>query len=1220
MVVRVTRVFHPEKVKNIKAPVENLWQFWIDRGGTFTDVVAASPEGALTSLKLLSDNAEQYEDAAIEGIRRAMGLARGTPLPLDRIGAVKMGTTVATNALLERKGARTVLVTTRGFADLLRIGDQNRPDIFALDIRLPDLLHERVIEVDERMAADGAVIVPLDEASARAALSAAHASGIESCAIVLLHGYRYPDHEQKLAVMAAELGFAQVSVSHSVSPLIRMVGRGDTTVADAYLSPILRRYVERVSRRLPGVALMFMKSDGGLADGRRFRGRDALLSGPAGGVVAAVKTGALAGFDKIIGFDMGGTSTDVCHYAGAFERTHGTMIAGVRVRVPMMDIHTVAAGGGSMLHFDGSRYRVGPDSAGADPGPAAYRRGGPLTVTDCNVMLGKLSPDFFPHIFGPRGDAPLDAETVKERFAALARRIRDETGDDRDACEVADGFIQIAVRNMADAIKKISVERGHDVTDYALNCFGGAGGQHACLVADALGMDHVLIHPLAGVLSAYGMGVAPESAIRERAVGAPLAEALPGLNGMFEATEADARTDLGRADLGRGGAAEVHRHVHLKYQGSDTVMAVAFGDGAAMRRAFEALHKARFGFVEPQAALVAEAISVEAVLPGAGIDELEAAVEAGAEARPLAQTRVFMGGRRREAPVYRLAEMPRGFEVTGPAIIIEDLSTIIIEPGWTGRLTARGHMVLERTVPRPRASAGTQADPVMLEVFNSLFMSIAEQMGGTLRNTAHSVNVKERLDFSCALFDASGGLVANAPHVPVHLGSMGESVAAVIRARGGHMTPGDVFMLNDPYAGGTHLPDVTVVTPVFDEAGRDILFFLGSRAHHADIGGISPGSMPPFSRCIADEGVLITDVQLVRNGRFLEDEVRALLAGGPHPVRNPDQNIADLKAQVAANEMGRREVLRMMAHYGRPVVEAYMRHVQDNAAVEVERVIDRLADGAFEVEMDEGGIIRVAIRVDRESRRATIDFTGTSPERPSNFNAPRAVTRAVVLYVFRCLVAADIPLNEGCLRPLDIIIPEGSMLSPRYPAAVVAGNVEVSQAIADALFAALGVLAASQGTMNNFTFGNARYQHYETLCGGAGAGQGFAGACAVHTHMTNSRLTDPEVLESRFPVRLLSFCIRRGSGGAGQWRGGDGVTRRIEFLEPMTANLLANRYRTRPFGLAGGGAGEAGQAFVRRRDGSEVPLTGIDSVEMDAGDIITIATPGGGGYGPLSDA
>ena len=1177
-------------------------------------MVAARPDGTLTSLKLLSENPGQYEDAAIEGIRRAMELEAGAPLALDRIGAVKMGTTVATNALLERKGARTVLVTTRGFADLLRIGDQNRPDIFALDIRLPDLLHERVIEVEERLAADGTVITPLDEAAARAALSAAHASGIESCAIVLLHGYRYPDHEQKLAVMAAELGFAQVSVSHRVSPLIRMVGRGDTTVADAYLSPILRHYVARLSRRLPGVDLMFMKSDGGLAAAKRFRGRDALLSGPAGGVVAAAKTGVLAGFERIIGFDMGGTSTDVCHYAGAFERTHGTMIAGVRVRVPMMDIHTVAAGGGSMLHFEGGRYRVGPDSAGADPGPAAYRRGGPLTVTDCNVMLGKLSPEFFPHIFGPEGDAPLDAGVVRERFEALARHIRDETGDDRNAHQVAEGFIQIAVRNMADAIKKISVERGHDVTDYALNCFGGAGGQHACLVADALGMDHVLIHPLAGVLSAYGMGLAPQSAIRERAVGAPLAEALSGLDDIFDAVEANARTDLGR-----GGAVQASRRVHLKYRGSDTVMEVPLADEAAMRRAFEALHRARFGFVEPEAVLVVEAVSVEAVLPGAGIDEPQAAVDAGA-ARPVAQTPVFMAGHHGEAPVYRLGDMPRGCVVKGPAIIVEDLSTIVVEPGWGARLTARGHMVLERITPRSAASVGMAADPVMLEVFNSLFMSIAEQMGGTLRNTAHSVNVKERLDFSCALFDASGGLVANAPHVPVHLGSMGESVAAVIRARGASMRPGDVFMLNDPYAGGTHLPDVTVITPVFDAAGGDILFFLGSRAHHADIGGITPGSMPPFSRRIEDEGVLLTDVQLVRDGRFLEDEVRALLTAGPTPARNPDQNIADLKAQVAANEMGRREVLRMMAHYGRPVVEAYMRHVQDNAAAQVERVIDRLGDGAFEVEMDEGGIIRVAIRVDRTLRRATIDFTGTSPERQSNFNAPRAVTRAVVLYVFRCLVAAEIPLNEGCLRPLDIILPEGSMLSPRYPAAVVAGNVEVSQAIADALFAALGALAASQGTMNNVTFGNARYQHYETLCGGAGAGEGFAGASAVHSHMTNSRLTDPEVLESRFPVRLLSFCIRRGSGGDGHWPGGDGVIRRIEFLEPMTANLLANRYRTRPFGLMGGGAGETGQAHIRSRDGSEVPLTGIDSVAVAEGDIITIATPGGGGYGTSSDA
>ena len=1176
-------------------------------------MVAAAPDGTISSLKLLSENPEQYEDAAIEGIRRAMGLEPGEPLPLDEIGAVKMGTTVATNALLERKGARTVLVTTEGFGDLLRIGDQNRPDIFALDIRLPDLLHERVIEVRERLSANGEVITPLDEAAARVALSEARASGVTSCAIVLLHGYRYPEHERRLAVMAAELGFAQVSVSHLVSPLIRMVGRGDTTVADAYLSPILRHYVDRVGARLPGVDLMFMKSDGGLTDAGRFRGRDALLSGPAGGVVAAVKTGAQAGFDRIIGFDMGGTSTDVCHYAGAFERTHETVIAGVRVRVPMMRIHTVAAGGGSMLHFDGGRYRVGPDSAGADPGPAAYRRGGPLTVTDCNVMLGKISPDFFPHIFGPDGDQPLDAQTVRRRFEALARRIHEETGDDRNAHQVAEGFIQIAVRNMADAIKKISVERGYDVTDYALNCFGGAGGQHACLVADALGMDHVLIHPLAGVLSAYGMGLAPKSAIREQAVGEALGpEVMAHLPGVYRALEEHAIQDLGE-----GGEPSVTRRAHLKYRGSDTVLEVPFADMDAMRQAFEAAHQARFGFAAPDGGLVVEAVSVEAVRPGAGVEEPEREpASAGAVPEAIAVTEAFMGGELQQVAVYRLADLQPGMEIDGPAIITESLSTIVVEPGWRGRLTPKAHLVLERATPRPRASVSAAADPVMLEVFNSLFMSIAEQMGGTLRNTAHSVNVKERLDFSCALFDAEGGLVANAPHVPVHLGSMGESVAAVIARRRGTMKPGDVFMLNDPYAGGTHLPDVTVVTPVFDAEARDVLFYLGSRAHHADIGGISPGSMPPFSRRIEEEGVLLTDVPLVREGRFLEEEVRALLTGGPWPVRNPDQNIADLKAQVAANEMGRREVLRMMAHYGRDVVEAYMRHVQDNAAAQVERVIDRLGDGTFEHEMDEGGVIRVAIRVDRAAKRATIDFTGTSPMRDSNFNAPRAVTRAVVLYVFRCLVAADIPLNEGCLRPLDIIIPDGSMLAPAYPAAVVAGNVEVSQAVADTLFAALGVLAASQGTMNNFTFGNARYQHYETLCGGAGAGEGFAGASAVHTHMTNSRLTDPEILESRFPVRLLSFRVRRGSGGEGRWSGGDGIVRRIEFLEPMTANLLANRYRTRPFGLAGGGAAMPGEAVVTRRDGVQEKLTGIATAEMEAGDVITIATPGGGAFGP----
>jgi 5-oxoprolinase (ATP-hydrolysing) len=1186
------------------------WQFWIDRGGTFTDVVALSPQGVIASTKLLSENPGRYEDAALEGIRRTLGLAEDEPLPLARIGAVKMGTTVATNALLERRGVPVALVTTKGLGDLLRIGDQHRPDLFALHIRLPDMLYETVIEAEERMGADGSIVTPLDDAAARQALKAARDEGIESCAIVLLHGYRFPAHEKRLAAIARELGFTQVSVSHEASPLIRMVGRGDTTVADAYLSPLLNRYVAGVARHLPGVDLLFMKSDGGLTPAGRFQGKDALLSGPAGGVVAAVRTGALAGFERIVGFDMGGTSTDVCHYAGEFERSFETEIAGIRLRVPMMRIHTVAAGGGSILHFDGTRYRVGPDSAGADPGPASYRQGGPLTVTDCNVMLGKIAPDFFPAIFGPDGNAPLDAGRVEILFADLAARIRTETGDDRSPREVAEGYVRVAVQNMADAIKKISTEHGYDVARYALNCFGGAGGQHACLVADALGIGHVLIHPLAGVLSAYGMGLADLTARREGAVGERLTPALVAtLAGRFAALEKEAARELGPAPAGR----RFLRSVHLKYQGSDMTIELPFADAAGLEAAFAERHRARFGFLQKGTPVVIEAISAEIVDPGHAIAEPEEP-EAAGEATPIARRPVFMEGALRETPFHRLGDLHPGMRIAGPAVIVEALSTIVVEPGWAARMTGRRHLLLERAVPRRRQAVGTKADPVMLEIFNSLFMSVAEQMGATLRNTAHSVNVKERLDFSCALFDAGGELVANAPHVPVHLGSMGESVKAILKARGDTMRPGDVFMLNDPYAGGTHLPDVTVITPVFSEKGER-LFFLGSRAHHADIGGISPGSMPPFSRAIDEEGVLIPQTPIMREGEFLEGDIRALLARGPYPARNIDQNIADLKAQVAANETGRQDLMKMATAYGLDTLRAYMAHVQDNAAEEVRRVIDALSDGAWETPMDCGGVIRVAIRVLKDERRARIDFTGTSPMRSDNFNAPRAVTSAVVLYAFRCLVAADIPLNEGCMRPLSIVIPEGSMLSPLYPAAVVAGNVEVSQAVADTLFAAMGVLAASQGTMNNVTFGNERHQHYETLCGGAGAGRGFAGASAVHTHMTNSRLTDPEILETRFPVRLLAFSIRHGSGGAGRWPGGDGVIRRIQFLEKMTAGLLANRYDTAPFGLDGGGAGLPGRFTVERASGQKEMPGGVACVELEAGDIVTIETPGGGAFG-----
>ena len=1198
------------------APNSDRWQFWIDRGGTFTDIVGRRPDGGFVTHKLLSENPERYPDAALQGIRELLGLAGGAPIPGERIEAVKMGTTVATNALLERKGDRTLLLITKGFADALRIGYQARPDIFARRIELPELLYERVAEVEERVRADGTVETPLDEAGARAALEAAFADGIRAVAIVLVHGYRHTEHERRLGALAREAGFTQVSVSHEVSPLMKLVGRGDTTVVDAYLSPILRRYVDRVAGELGDTRLMFMRSNGGLADARFFQGKDAILSGPAGGIVACARTGELAGFREVIGFDMGGTSTDVCHFAGEFERSFETVVAGVRMRVPMMEIHTVAAGGGSILSFDGSRCRVGPESAGANPGPAAYRRGGPLTVTDCNVMLGKLQPEYFPSIFGPDGDQPLDAEVVRTKFAALAEQMAQATGIQRTPEEVADGFLRIAVDAMATAVKKISVQRGYDATRYVLNCFGGAGGQHACLVADELGMERILLHPFAGVLSAYGMGLASITTSRERSVERTLDDALVAeLDALLDQLAAEGFEEV-RAQGVAPERISDRRRLMLRYEGTDTPLEIAFGPLATIVAGFEATHRQQFGFVAPDRPLIVEAALVE-VIGGSESDVDEPSHPAvDGPAHPIATVDAYMAGAMRPTRIFDREQMQPGQSVEGPAIVREPVATTVVEPGWQATMTARRHLVMDRTVPRPRSVAGgTSVDPIMLEVFNNLFMSVAEQMGVTLQKTAYSANIKERLDFSCALFDRAGGLVANAPHVPVHLGSMGESVTAILERRGATMRPGDVYMLNDPYHGGTHLPDITVVTPVFDETGSVPLFFVASRAHHADVGGTTPGSMPPDSRTIEEEGVLIDNFHLVAGGVLREAEARALFLGASYPARNWDQNLGDLKAQLAANEKGAQELRRAVAQYGRDVVLAYMGHVQDNAAEEVHRAITVLEDGAFSHELDDGSRIVVAIRIDRPARRAVIDFTGTSPQRPSNFNAPRAITRAAVLYVFRTLVEAPIPMNEGCARPLELIVPEGSMLAPRYPAAVVAGNVEVSQCVTNALYGALGILAAAQGTMNNFTFGNDRCQHYETICGGAGAGDGFDGASAVHTHMTNSRLTDPEVLEWRFPVLLEEFRIRRGSGGTGRWRGGDGVVRRVRFLEQMTGAILANHRRVPPFGLKGGGAGGVGRSYVARAHGPIEELTATDKRELAPGDAFVIETPGGGGYG-----
>ena len=1198
------------------SPTTPRWQFWIDRGGTFTDIVARLPDGALVTHKLLSENPEHYDDAALQGIRDLLGLARHQAIPASSIEAVKMGTTVATNALLERRGDRTVLAITRGFADALRIGYQNRPDIFARNITLPSLVYERVIEVEERISAEGEELEPLNEEALRRDLEAAHADGIRSAAIVFMHGYRYHQHEARAAAVAARIGFTQISVSHRVSPLMKLVSRGDTTVVDAYLSPILRRYVDRVAEALGGCSLLFMQSNGGLTDAKLFQGKDSILSGPAGGVVGAVKASAMAGIDKLIAFDMGGTSTDVSHYNGEYERAFMTEIAGVRMRAPMMRIHTIAAGGGSILSFDGARMRVGPRSAGADPGPACYRKGGPLTVTDANLMVGKLLPEHFPRVFGANQDEALDGEAVRGQFAALAARIGRDTGKSRTPEAVADGFLAIAVENMARAIKEISVHRGYDVTEYTLCCFGGAGGQHACRVADALGMTRVFLHPHAGVLSAYGMGLADVRVMRERAVEAMLDDALvQRLGPLLDEMAADALGDM----AGQGAAGDrvtLLKKVHLRYDGTDSPLIVDFADRAAMIDGFEAAHRRRYGFIVPGKAHMVENVSVEAVGAMAEVEDPEIETGDGTPPEALGRGRMFCDGGHLDAAVHARADLKSGMRIDGPAILVETTGTTVLEPGWRAEVNHLGHLLLRRTEARARRVAiGTSVDPVMLEIFNNLFMSIAEQMGSTLENTSFSVNMKERLDFSCAVFDAGGGLIANAPHMPVHLGSMGESVRTVIDSRRPAMKPGDVFVLNAPYNGGTHLPDITLVAPLFDEAGEEVLFYVGSRGHHADIGGVTPGSMPPTSTTVEEEGVLIDDVQLVDQGRFLEDEMRDLLASGGWPARNPDQNIADLKAQLASCARGIQELEAMVEHFSLATVQAYMTHVQDNAEESVRRVIDGLDDGAFEYPLDEGGVIRVAITIDKAERRARIDFTGTSAQRASNFNAPSAVCRAAVLYVFRTLVDDQIPMNEGCLKPLDLVIPEGSMLRPRYPAAVVAGNVETSQCIVDALYGALGVMAGAQGTMNNLTFGDERWQYYETICGGAGAGPDFDGVDAVHTHMTNSRMTDPEVLEWRFPVLLEGFAIRRGSGGAGAHRGGDGTVRRLRFRQAMTAAILSNHRSVAPFGVAGGEPGATGRNSVERADGSRVDLGACDQIEMAEGDVFVIETPGGGGFG-----
>ncbi|MFG2325945.1 hydantoinase B/oxoprolinase family protein [Streptomyces sp. NPDC048568] len=1199
------------------------WRFWIDRGGTFTDVVAQAPDGRIEALKLLSEDPARYRDAAVEGVRRLLGLDPDEPVPGDVIHSVRMGTTVATNALLERTGERTALVITRGFRDALRIGYQNRPDLFVREIKLPEALYERVIEVDERVTAEGEVLRAPDLDSLAVQLRSAYADGIRAVAVVCLHSALHAGHEQAVGRLAASVGFPQITLSSTVSPLTRLVLRGDTAVVDAYLSPVLRKYVRDVSGEMPGIPLMFMQSNGGLAMADHFRGSNAVLSGPAGGIVGMAGLSQQAGYDRVVGFDMGGTSTDVSHYAGEFDRVPVTHIAGTRLQVPMLDIQTVAAGGGSVLRFDQGRYQVGPDSAGARPGPACYRAGGPLTVTDANVMLGRIPPARFPHVFGPEGDQPLDETVVRRGFADLAARIREATGDLRTPEEVAEGFLQVAVANVAAAVKRISVHRGRDVRAYALTSFGGAGGQHACAVADALGIRTVLVPPLAGVLSALGIGLADVTTVRERSLELMLDDAhMSEVRAASDQLESAARQTL--AEQGTPDErVRVTRTARLRYHGTDTTVSVPLGGRGAMERMFTQRHRALYSFLLDRPVVV-DALSVEA----RGLTSQPDLGRLAGGTAPYRQdaartTRLHIRGEWRTVPLRERERLQPAAVLRGPAVIAEDNATTVVDPGWQAEATESGHLRLTRSAEVESERADTSVDPVMLEIFNNQFVSVAEQMGARLAATAQSVNIKERLDFSCALFDPEGNLVANAPHIPVHLGSMGTAVREIVHRRAGSMRPGEVYAVNDPYHGGTHLPDITVITPVFGEAGTPhagrVLFHVASRGHHAEIGGLTPGSMPADSHNIDEEGVLFDNWLLLQEGRLREAETLDLLTSAPYPSRSPETNLADLRAQIAANAKGVDEVNRMIRQFGLDAVQAYMRHVQDNAEEAVRQALGTLTTGGYRYETDSGAVLAVRVEVDRRQRSATIDFTGTSPQLGSNFNAPTSVVTATVLYVFRTFIAQNIPLNDGCLRPLRVVVPPGSMLAPTSPAAIVAGNVETSQAVTGALYAALRTQAEGSGTMNNVTFGNEHHQYYETVASGAGAGPGYHGASAVQTHMTNSYLTDPEVLEMRLPVFVERFSVRRGSGGAGRWHGGDGVERRIRFREAMTISVLSGHRRIPPYGMAGGEPGALGHHYVES-EGIVVPMAASGSSAVQAGDVFVLLTPGGGGYGAAGDA
>jgi 5-oxoprolinase (ATP-hydrolysing) len=1195
-----------------------MWQFWIDRGGTFTDIVAKNPDGNIVVDKLLSENTSAYKDAAIAGIKRILGLNNCDTIPTNKISCVKMGTTVATNALLERKGDRTLLLITDGFGDLLKIGYQNRPLLFDLDIKLPELLYEKVVEIPERLDSQGKVIKNLDIKKARQALREAKSEGIDSVAIAFMHSYVNPEHENIIAKIAEEENFNQISVSHRVSPLIKLVGRGDTTVVDAYLSPILRRYVNQISEELKGTEttkLMFMQSNGGLTDANFFQGKDALLSGPAGGVVSMTETGKQAGYNKLIGFDMGGTSTDVCHFAGEYERSFETELAGVRIRAPMMEINTVAAGGGSILSFKDGRFQVGPESAGAIPGPASYGKGGPLTVTDCNVLLGKLHPNHFPKVFGENGDEPLNTAIVKKKFLDLSKLISEQNNQPiMDIYKVAEGFLKIAIENMANAIKKISIQKGYDITGYTMNCFGGAGGQHACQVADSLGISRVLIHPYAGVLSAYGMGLAEIRSIRE----SHFEKNIKNINDakkLIDLLSLQAREDLNKQGVSNS-SISLSKNAFLHYQGSHQNLEVKFDTISKMIKSFEKEHKKRFGFFVEGREIFIEMLTVEAISNNFETQDFSRIYGPTEISKPVSYQNMFVDDLETSVPIYERDKLKINQTIVGPAIISEATGTNIIEKGWSGSLDKYYNLILSRVEEKKKDfSVGTSVDSVMLEVFNNLFMNIAEQMGATLANTAFSVNIKERLDFSCALFDEEGSLVANAPHVPVHLGSMSEAIRTVIKLNKDNIFPGDVFVLNAPFNGGTHLPDVTVITPVFDKYNKRIIFFVASRGHHADIGGKTPGSGPPDSKHIEEEGVLIDNFKIFDKGVFKETEIREILSSGKYPCRNIEHNMADLAAQIAANKTGINEINSMIDQFGIETVHAYMKHVQNNAEECIRNAIVKLNDGKYEYELDNGEFIKVKIKIDKIKRQALIDFTGTAKKNPLNYNAPLAVCHAVILYVFRTLVGNNIPLNEGCFKPIKIKVPNDSMINAKYPSAVIAGNTEVSQLTCNALFGALGVIAGSQATMNNFIWGNDRIQNYETICGGTGAGPNFHGTSAVQTHMTNTRSTDPEVLETRFPVRLEEFSIRKNSGGKGKYCGGDGVIRKLRFLEPMTVTTLCSHRKIRPFGVNGGEPGECGREWLEKENGRIINLNGNDSCEVEMNDLFVMLTPGGGGFG-----